>query len=951
MRCLTRNSMKTSIQLASAMLLTCAVPTVLANDFYLESNLLTIKNTVNGVTTTIAEATLGSNGVLTTEGANLPRIDVDNDALTDGLPSFEFTIDTDGLEASSSNTFKIGLSIVDDASPTTRRFEAYISELTLAVAADGTTVTGTIPAQSMNVLAKKGSATFYQAIENSAVNGPVTISGGTLSFNGEQAVTLLKAAGNDVLDAVIDDFTLSGSFTFRIVMEETSNGSARVGVKSGSTFTKIPRISASCTLDSASTIGNVFTLTGDSDFSIADQFSNAYVVQGRFSSNQDADNTAATAFTEDCSESSGGDDAAAAAAAEAAAAAAEAAAAAAAAAEAAAEAAAAEAAAAAIVESESAVEELSSVLDTISGSDSNEPIDEEQLAQIDTLNDAISNLAEQIDSQIDAELESDTLSEATVTSSSNLATASVASTNAIVNSISAGSTVSTTNILSALTAGSKTSASSAKVAAAVTDTTAKAALVENNKTILNNSAALLSALTTSDTALTSDEATAVRSVASNIVNTSKSLGAALETAEEILDVVAQTNSVLEANEELGVAADDALIESVGTASEAIATSFISKQLAAEEGEEIEAAVITEAITESQELFEAVLDVGLRVPPAVIVTAAETSAAVETAYPTIQPATAARVATAAKKIVNPNNIRLSSNKTLLASMTDFLTSAFGSSASSLISPPGTKVSALSLPSSMTGTQASALTDGISVAVDSATGGVIISLPGESYAAVISGVRNVPAVVPNGVRFRADGRATLVTDGVAIDLAPAAYNLVNFIDAVEAAGYSYSQNPNATFTVDLGDGSTFVGTFAYDNLTDADLTSACDTVSVTTPTGPINAPGYSFGVVCANGVSQTVVPSLANPSFLSSIKASGLTATVDRNTGIISVDSGVGQLKPSFFTATPTAAELEFHATEKDSFGIATQLGDINGDGISDYKVISSDSVQILYGVAS
>jgi len=314
--------MKTSIQLASAMLLTCAVPTVLANDFYLESNLLTIKNTVNGVTTTIAEATLGSNGVLTTEGANLPRIDVDNDALTDGLPSFEFTIDADGLEASSSNTFKIGLSIVDDASPTTRRFEAYISELTLAVAADGTTVTGTIPAQSMNVLAKKGSATFYQAIENSAVNGPVTISGGTLSFNGEQAVTLLKAAGNDVLDAVIDDFTLSGSFTFRIVMEETSNGSARVGVKSGSTFTKIPRISASCTLDSASTIGNVFTLTGDSDFSIADQFSNAYVVQGRFSSNQDADNTAATAFTEDCSESSGGDDAAAAAAAEAAAAAA-----------------------------------------------------------------------------------------------------------------------------------------------------------------------------------------------------------------------------------------------------------------------------------------------------------------------------------------------------------------------------------------------------------------------------------------------------------------------------------------------------------------------------------------------------------------------------------------------------------------------------------------------------
>ena len=935
MRCLTKNPMKTLVQLATAMLLTCTVPTVVANDFYLESNLLTIKNTIGGVTTTIAEATLGSNGVLTTEGANLPRIDVDDEALADGLPSFEFTIDTDGLEASSSNTFKIGLSIVDDASPTTRRFEAYISELTLAVADDGTTVSGTIPAQSMNVLAKKGSATFYQAIENSSDNGPVTISGGTLSFNGEQAVTLLKAAGNDVLDAVIDDFTLSGAFTFRIVMEETSSGSARVGVTSGTDFTKIPRIQASCSLDSDSTIGNVFKLTGDASFSIADQFVRPYVVQGRFSSNQDTDNTPATAFTEDCTDSSGVDDAAAAAAAEAAAAAAEAVA----------------AAAAAVAESEGAVEELSSVLDSIGDSDTGGVVSEETLAELDTLNDAIGTLAEQLDDQIDAELELGVVSEATVTSSSNLATQSAASTNAIVNSIAAGSNVSTGNILSALTAGSKTSASSAKVAAAVTDTTEKAALVENNKTILNNSASLLSALTTSDTVLTSDEAAVVLDVTSNIVNTSKSLGATLDTPEEILDIVAQTNSVLEANEELGVAADDALIESIGTASDAISDSFISKQLAVGEGETIEAEVITEAIAESQTLFEAVLDVGLRVPPAVVVTISETSAAVATAYPAIPPTTALSIATATKKIVNPANIRLRSNKTLLASMTDFLNAAFAPSAALLISPPGTKVSALSLPSSMTGTKASALSDGISVAVDSDTGGVIISLPGESYAAVISGVRNVPAVVPNGVRFRADGRATLVTDGVAIDLAPAAYNLVNFIDAIEAAGFSFSQNSNATFTIDLGDGSTFVGTFAYDNLTDADLTSACDAVSFTTPTGSTNAPGYSFGVVCANGVSQTVVPSLANPSFLSSIQASGLTATVDRNTGIINVDSDVGQLKPSFFTATPTEAELEFHAAEKDSFGIATQLGDINGDGISDYKIISSDSVQVLYGVAS
>jgi hypothetical protein len=180
---------------------------------------------------------------------------------------------------------------------------------------------------------------------------------------------------------------------------------------------------------------------------------------------------------------------------------------------------------------------------------------------------------------------------------------------------------------------------------------------------------------------------------------------------------------------------------------------------------------------------------------------------------------------------------------------------------------------------------------------------------------------------------------------------AYNLTNFVDVVESAGFTYTQNTNASFSLDLGDSSTFVGAFAYDNLAGSDLTSTCGSVSVTEPTGAFNAPGYSFGIVCANGVTQTVVPFLANANYLSSIQASGLSATIDRNTGVISVSGGVGQLKPSFFTAPPTEAELQYHAAAKDSLGIATQSTDINGDGIMDYKVITATNVQVLYGVGS
>lgn len=580
-------------QLVAAGLLLGAGSSVYANNFSLTSNQFTISETNASDPDFSVTATLGSDGVLDTTGANLPQFDLSNSTLNTGIPTFSFTIDSSGLVANTTHNFKIGLSISDDASPTTRRFEAFLGTLTLAV--DGSkNLTGTIPSQDLKVRAKKGSATFYQAINNPSANGPVSISGGTITLSGSEAVTLLKAQGNDALDAVLDSFTLNGAFTFRVVIEETTSGSASLGAKSGSAFTAVPRIGTACALDSNSTVGNVFQLITDTGFT------NAYVVQGRFSSNRAVTNTPATAFTESCvaSGAAGGSEAPAEEVEEVTPPAAE----------------------ESVEAAEAEVDELSSVLDDL---DTDAPLDETALGQLDNLNTALETAAEALDTQVDEEIESGAVSEATVSSSSNLATRSASATTAIANAIASGTTVSKTNLLGALSSGAKTSASASKVAGATTDTAAKATLTAQNKTILTNSSALLTNLADQGEELSTAETESVRTVATNLVSTTKSLATESTSAAELETFATQANTILEAQEKLGIPADTALIESVAEASDAIATNLITQQLTSEGAAPTDTEV-QEALASNNALLESVLDVAIKVPPSVIIPPAERS---------------------------------------------------------------------------------------------------------------------------------------------------------------------------------------------------------------------------------------------------------------------------------------------------------------------------------------
>lgn len=185
---------------------------------------------------------------------------------------------------------------------------------------------------------------------------------------------------------------------------------------------------------------------------------------------------------------------------------------------------------------------------------------------------------------------------------------------------------------------------------------------------------------------------------------------------------------------------------------------------------------------------------------------------------------------------------------------------------------------------------------------------------------------------------------------MELAPVPVDTLSFSLAVLQAGFSglSFNGDDAAYRIDFGGGQRFAGVFAFDNLTGQPLDFNCGGITIAEPTIEPTAAEYSFGVNCANGVQQRLLPHMDNTNFFASLTAAQIPYQVDRSTGIITSE-GNGRFKPSFFISPLTAAETSFHAANKDANGVAFQAMDVNGDGRIDFKVIAPNGTQVLYGV--
>jgi len=289
------------------------------------------------------------------------------------------------------------------------------------------------------------------------------------------------------------------------------------------------------------------------------------------------------------------------------------------------------------------------------------------------------------------------------------------------------------------------------------------------------------------------------------------------------------------------------------------------------------------------------------------------------------------------ISNPNGVELANGTTAASALRNALQQAFG-------------VGNLQLPSEG-GLVFLAATQGFDINVDAATGALLVAISGEMYSAVSTNTRLVPDSVTNGVSYLSDGRALAVANGLGVELAPTAYDLLGFAGGVERAGFSISFRADGSVSINVGNGERFTGAFGYDNIAAPAGTAreiSCGATSFIEPVGDPATAGYAFGVSCANGVVQRVTPYIDNLGFYSAVLAAGFELSTDRSSGIITIDS-VGRFKPSFFTMPLNAADQAYLAANPGNGGMAFRAVDVNADGVIDYQVIYAAGTQMLYGV--
>lgn len=230
-------------------------------------------------------------------------------------------------------------------------------------------------------------------------------------------------------------------------------------------------------------------------------------------------------------------------------------------------------------------------------------------------------------------------------------------------------------------------------------------------------------------------------------------------------------------------------------------------------------------------------------------------------------------------------------------------------------------------------------------------------GQQLAKVSAAPRSIPAravsvsvvssTFPEGLRVRANGSVVITDDRIATVMVPSSYDPLNFF-----ADLSGTVTTDEDGGIDIVKnafpfGYHFSGTFDYRGITEGG--PAAERTTLVNPAAGVNEADLNFvyTVQYRDGTTQSIQPYISDNDFVSSVRSRGISVITNRNTGVVTVNGR--HFRPSYFVEPLTADAQAFLQAHGDDFGIAYRPMDVNGDGVTDYEIISETGIQVAYGL--
>lgn len=822
-----------NLALSALLALTTASAQAQSDGFSIKDNKLQISGG-SGTTFSSQTPTIDADGVVGT------IIDVPSTNGV-GIPSFSFELVTEGTVPNGSYDFRVGVTFDDDANQ--RRMEAKIDKLTLTVSgtAPNQVVTGTIPAggNTMRVLARNGNNTFTVdvSVANDKASGPISVSGGTVSFNASTLIDRIRSSANSVFDTyILQEFNQEATYTYRIAVLQLAGAPATLtfGTKQPA-FTPLKKIGV--------------------DFSAPDNF---FLKSNTFTADFNQAQRVSGQFNVKFIASSGG-----------------------------------------------------------GGGGGGSTTTNVTQGTTNLTNEVANIVVPSANATPEQKAAAATAANTAITNTNDLLTSANAQ-------ITAG-TATPTQVLLALSAGGDAINKAADVKAAG----GTGVSTETTNTAITNVANLIGALATSTT-LTTAQKDEVTTVVTNTVTGATKLITSDTPRSTLLSLVEATSKLLKSTS-----------DATGEIKEALATQL--KALGEGAGKAI-VATLPDTIKgnidiTSVDAIRALVSASPTAKSQVIQSQPNLYGAVaNSSGSTVNAPTVSRTVTTA----NVSNIA-----THLDAMVGnigggglgggFGGGGFGSLITSGLTGPQAPLSA--------GGNIANIEGPFSATIKPDTLFVDVTAGSEKFSGLFGSIRLASDLLPTENSYLPNGQILIVNNGTALELGGAPVNNTSFTAAITGAGYTLEYVVGGNFVLGLDNNELFSGTFSFQNIA---ASGECSAVTFTAPTGPLNSAEYAFQMNCNNGITQRIVPIPQNPAFYTSVADAGIEVKTDKNTGIITVP-GVGSFKSSFFVKPATAADTTFYNANKDSNNVAFRATDANGDGKTDFEVISENGVQLLYGL--